>query len=236
MAKDFFDDDLLSTAAGKEGAVEEKDGVPIRPITEASLNRMVRQKQEINSQVVGALKEIEELRRRQEDLEKEKSSLEEMTRRQEEYERGKREIMEKLHRGMMLLEKEEIEATRMAELLAVMRARFKDTLLELRGIEEATWSDANYEAELNKAMVLVEDARSVYKKTLAKIDAEHWDKGGLDKAHSAKLDREVAAELGGKQPFGYWLKMGLGISIPFAVVAVLALAAFALLRFLHAAG
>ena len=213
MAKDFFDDDLLSTAAGKEGAVEEKDGVPIRPITEASLNRMVRQKQEINSQVVGALKEIEELRRRQEDLEKEKSSLEEMTRRQE-----------------------EIEATRMAELLAVMRARFKDTLLELRGIEEATWSDANYEAELNKAMVLVEDARSVYKKTLAKIDAEHWDKGGLDKAHSAKLDREVAAELGGKQPFGYWLKMGLGISIPFAVVAVLALAAFALLRFLHAAG
>jgi hypothetical protein len=230
MAKDFFDDDLTRASTGKEGAVEEKDGVPIRAITEASLNRMVRQKQEISNQVVGALTEIEQLRRRQQDLEKTKSSLEDLTRRQDEYERGKREIMGKIHRGTLLMEKEEVEAVRRAELLSAMRARLKETLAEMSAINEATWSDQSYEAELQKALALVEDAKAVYKKTLAKIDAQNWDTGGLDKAHPSKLDKVVAEDLGGRPGAGYWFKAGLAASVPFAVIVILALVVHALLR------
>lgn len=223
MGTDFFDEDLAQANDLRKENIEEEDGVPVRPISEASLSRMAKQKQELSNQVAGAAQEIELLRKKHEELEKEKGDLEELTGKQEEYEHGKRDIMNKLDRSIILIEKEEVQATNMAGLLSETRARFRDTLSELRKIDEATWSDETFHAELNRAMVLVENARMDYNKALAKIDAASWHKSAAEKTQPPMLE-EV-----GRKPglgFGYWLKVGFAVSLPLIMFLVILFVAY----------
>jgi hypothetical protein len=229
MAKDVFGKEIGGGRAPAHGEVEERDGVPIRPITEASLGRMMRQREEISNQVAVAVKEISQLRSRQDALEKEKSDLEVLAKRQEEYTSTKRDIMDKLDRSIMLMEKEEAQASRMMELLSVMRERFRDTLAELRTINEAGWSDQTYQVELNRAMTVVETARSTYVKGLSKVEAENWQKV----LHGEKLPSVSEASLSalhGEKSFGYWVRVGLAVALPFFLFGLLLLIGWILFR------
>lgn len=199
MSADFFDGDLL-----KNGRVVSSD---------QARERLARQKEDLSGQVAGAVKEIEELRMRQAELEKERSDLEEMARKQEEYERGKRDMMAKLRRSLITLEKEEVQAARMVEIISVIRTKYSDTLVELDRIEESSWTDDNFQMELNKALVLVEDAKSVYRKGMAKIEAASWHKTP-EGAPTADGFADIAQQLGVEKGFGYWLKVGLAVSLP----------------------
>ena len=220
MGTDFFDDDLLKTDSPGPDMIERTEGVPTRPISEASLTRMMKQKEEVIQQVASASQELEQLRMRQETLEKEKADLQELTRRQEDYEKGKGEIVEKLVQSIVMLEKEEIQATRMMELLSMMRSRFKDTLAELKAIDEEKWADDAFAMELNKAVVVVEDARATYRKALAKIDAARWQKPAADGSPENLMDDAMAGPRT-ERSFGYWFKMGWAVSLPIMVLIVI---------------
>ncbi|MFC1462457.1 hypothetical protein ACFLQU_02520 [Verrucomicrobiota bacterium] len=220
MAKDFFDEDLAAAEDSKEGTIEERDGVIIRPITDASIGRMVKQKQELSNQVAGAVTEIERLRKRQEHLEREKQGLVELSKKQEEYEHGKRDIIDKLGRGIVLVEKEQAQAVRMVELLGETRERFRDSLSELQKIEEDLWPDDEYQTELNRALVRVDIAREMYRKALARIDSASWHKSGTEK-RQPDMFTEARRELGEKKGFGYWLMAGLAASLPLIVVVLI---------------
>jgi len=228
MGTDFFDDDLLRTDSAAADPIERTEGVPTRPISDASLTRMMKQKEEVMHQVAGATQEIEQLRLRQEALEKEKTDLQELTRRQEDYEKGKQEIVEKLIQSIVMLEKEETQATRMMELLSMMRTRFKDTLAELKGIDEEKWPDEAFALELNKAIVVVEDARGTYRKALAKIDAARWQKPGPD-GSSQELLGDGYGETAAAKGFAYWFKMGIGLSLPLMIFIAVLFAVYCLL-------
>jgi hypothetical protein len=227
MGTDFFDDDLLRTDNPAADPVERTEGVPTRPISDASLTRMMKQKEEVMQQVAGATQEIEQLRLRQESLEKEKADLQELTHRQEEYEKGKQEMVEKLIQSIVMLEKEETQATRMVELLSVMRSRFKDTLAEIKGIDEEKWPDDTFAMELNKAIVVVEDARSTYRKALAKIDAARWQKSGPDGSSPDFPDGGAGA--GAAKGFACWFKMGVGLTLPLMILAVVLFVVYCIL-------
>ncbi len=213
MARDYFADDLIKTDRTGNPRTDSTDGVPVTPITDASLTRMVRQKEDMKNQAADAAKEIEHLRLKQEQLEKERTDLEQLTRKTDEYERAKRDIIDKLVEGTIVFEKEEVDATRMAELLSVMRTRFKDALDELRTIDEAKWPDGDYQLELNKAMVLVEDAKGVYKKALAKIEAAGWRRHVTDQT-PANILSQMPKPAGETMDFWFWLKAGLAFCLP----------------------
>lgn len=216
--RDFFDDDLTDDV--RDVPPEDEEDISVSgSITEASLTRMARQRKEINQQVAGAVREIEQLRRRQQDLEREKESLEDLTQRQESYASAKREIIENLSRSTIMLQKEEARAVRAAELMSVIRTRFKECLTELQAIDEENWTDEAYREELNRAASLVDEAQKVYDKALAKLDAENWPGTGNAPATAAvaeKLPRSAAERHG----FGYWLKAGLAASLPLIVVLI----------------
>ena len=181
------------------------------------------------TQVADAVKEIETLRMRQAELEKERNDLQDLARRQDEYEATKSEIIATLSESIMHLERDEQQANRYAQLTAVMRERFRDTLEELKGINEAGWSKDAFQTELNKAIVLVEDARSVYRKGMAKIDAENWHQVQEGNAQPDVLAR--SSGLGGvPRRFGFWLKAGLAFSLPTIVIALLVFAVAIVLR------
>lgn len=221
MANDFFDDDLKRNDAGRRESSSAPGGQSSRYSGDPGLSRISRQKEETLSQASVASHEIEQLRLRQELLEKERRELEELSRKQDEYEQGKKEIVEKLVRGVAQLEKEEIQATRMVELLSAMRTRFKDTIAELRTIDETSWTDQNFQMELNKATVVIEDARAVHKKAMAQIEAASWHRAP---ASGEDLDSEGSEAENGRnvRNFKYWFNVGLGVTAP-AIIALVVL-------------
>ncbi len=221
MSTDFFDDDLTGANRLKPNSNnEEKKITPVKIGLTSGSSRMVRQKEELTTQVAGAVSEIELLRRRQELLEKEKTDLEELARKQDEYEKGKRDIMEKLERSIILIDKEAERANQMIELLGIMRGRFEDALVELKRISEDNWSDDNFQIELNGALVLVEDAKKLYVKGLAKIDALSWNKGDGEDG-SAVLKELPRGRGDAEKNLAFWVKMGMGITLPLIVVIVI---------------
>ncbi|MCK5850616.1 MAG: hypothetical protein KAH23_06840 [Kiritimatiellae bacterium] len=230
MAKDFFDDDMLLTNNAHRGGAEEMDGVPVSPITEVSIGKMVKQKEDLSNQVAGAVGELDRLRKRQERLEKEKNDLEDLTRKQNEYEQGKRDVMEKLCRGLVAVEKEHAQALRMVELLSETQARFNDAFSELDEIDEDSWPDDEFQMELNRALVRVDIANDMYRKALARIDSASWHKKAPKKKRS-DLFVEAERELKVKMGFGFWLVAGLAASLPLILVMVLLFAIWLIFNF-----
>ena len=229
MGTDFFDDDLLKTEGAAEEKVDRRDGIAARPISDASLTRMMKQKDEVMHQVASATQEIEHLGMRKENLEREKAELQQLARRQEEYEKGKQEIVEQLFQSLVMLEKEETQAVRMVEILTMMRARFKDALAELKAIEEEKWPQEAFQMELNKAAVVVENARAMYRQALAKIDAARWQKPSAGGSPADVFDESIGGYGAGKD-FGYWFKVGAAISLPLMILATVLFLVYAWLQ------
>jgi len=132
----------------------------------------------------------------------------------------KQEILEKLERTIVTMEREESQAARMVELLSESRARFKSMLDEIRTINEETWGDHNFNDELNRSAALVETARMDYKKVLAKIEAANWRGGISESGQKSALD-EMAFESGGEKEFGYWVKIGFAVTLPLMAAILL---------------
>lgn len=237
--RDFFDDDLHRveeaerrgklasgdvTRVGDEGAVAE--GVPVRSVSDFTLTRMTKHKQELDLKVAGATEELETLRQRQEDLDRQRKDLEDLRKKQDDYAHGKREMTDRLTQSLVTIEKEEIAANRLAELLSATRKRFKAMLGDLQAIDEETWSEDVFRTELNKASTLVDDVRLEYNKSVAKIDAVSNATpaaGGAPGAHPAVIFEEGRHhDEAPEKNFAYWLKVGLAVTLPL-IIALLAL-------------
>ena len=211
MGTDFIDDDLLRNSGAGEA--------------ETSAARLTRQKEQITNKVADTAEEIERLKMRQDELEHEKTSLEELNRKQDEYARSKKNIIENLSRNIILMEKDEVLATRMVELLSASRSRFKDILAEIRDVQEESWSEDSFEEELDKALALIESARMEYSKAIAKVDAESWQKGSAGQAQLSTLEEAGRGSIANKG-FLFWLKVGVAVSLPMAFFILLLIAAY----------
>jgi len=229
---DFFDDDLMKqrdaarrlklgqddSMATVGSNVSSSDEVPVRPVSDFNLTRMAKHKNEVDENVAQAVTELERLRKRQEDLEREKRELEELRRKQEEYERGKREMVERFGQSLVTLEKDELQAERLAELLGQTRKRFREMLNEIQAVNEAIWPEERFGDELNKALTLIEDARMEYNKSMSKVDAI----AGGDKKGSGDHQPVVFENLPHEEekPFGFWIKVGFAVSLPVVICLV----------------
>ena len=239
--RDFFDDDLNRvqeaerraklavgdiTKVDSEGAVAE--GVPIKSVSDFALTRMTKHKQELDHKVAGALEELEKLKMRQEDLDRTRKDLEDLRKRQDDYQHGKQEMMDRLNQSLVTIEKEEIQASRLAEMLNATRKRFKAMLGDLQAIDEEAWPEETIRDELLKAAALVDDVRMEYNKSVSKIDAIGG--GGQAQGGGAghppvifEEGRHIVAEP--EKNFGYWLKVGLAITLPLIIVLLVVAAA-----------
>ena len=240
---DFFDDDLnrvedaerrskLSSKdvmrVGNEGTAAE--GVPVKSVSDFALTRMTKHKQELDLKVSGANEELEKLRKRQEDLDRQRKDLEDLRKKQDDYTHGKREMMDRLTQSLVTIEKEEIAASRLAELLSATRKRFKGMLGEIQAVDEEGWPEEGFRDELNKASTLVEDVRLEYNKSVAKIDAINTAApapGSAPNVHPAVIFEDGRRhDDEPEKNFGYWLKVGLAITLPliitlFALIGVI---------------
>lgn len=226
---DFFDEDLVqrrgavkSTTLGGTEVVGtlKADEFPARPISDLNLTRMARHREEVNTQVASAKLEIERMRRKQTEMEREKHTLEDMLEKQEQYERGKQELIDRLTESIVSLQKIEEHASRQVEICSSTRQRFGEFLDELQRINDAEWTDEVLRDELNKAVVLIDAIRKEFVKAQAGVEAV----GGPAKlfsetsARTVSQDEEGSAQCG----FGAWLKIGFAVSLPLVLAIAVA--------------
>lgn len=127
-------------------------------------------KEEVDWKLEQAREQLLALRRQQDELERQKADLEELRRKQEEYSRGKAEMIDNLTRGLVTLEREQIQAQRLAEICGNTQDAFRDYLEQLQALNDEEWNNANVRSELSKALGIVENSRLEYNRARTKLD------------------------------------------------------------------
>lgn len=173
--------------------------------------------EELQSQVKRAQSELLQLRQRQDQIEKEKQRLEELTRRQEDLERGRNEIADKLSRAIILVQRETEEAQRRLEQLNTIQDSFAEHLRNLEEIDPKGWNGRDLPRELTRALGTVDEARSAYARSHAKIAPVADSESGLP------IDSGAMFPDLGDQGFAYWLRSGLAFTLPLVVLGAIAL-------------
>jgi molecular chaperone GrpE (heat shock protein) len=172
--------------------------------------------EELQDQVQRAQSELMELRKRQDQIEREKLRLEELSRKQDELERGRNEMADKLSRAIVLVQRETEEAQRRLEQLNTIQDNFAEHLRGLEAIDPRSWHGRDLQRELTRSLGVVDEARTAYARSHAKISPEADPEALL--ADSGSLFPDVSG-----QGFLYWLQNGLAFTLPLLVLGIVAL-------------
>jgi hypothetical protein len=150
-ASDFVDSDFQSARATTNPTAETvtATALPNRPPTREEIESMVSEKQI----------KLAELKRAQEELERERAGLEELRRRQLECQTGREEMLQNLTRGIGLIEESELNTRRDADAMARVLTEFRQAVSKVQGINEQAWSKENLNVELTRALTTIENAR-----------------------------------------------------------------------------
>ncbi len=176
--------------------------------------------EELEQQVQKAQAELGELKRRSEQIEKDKARLEELSRRQEDLEDGRTEMIDKLTRAMVVIERETEESQRRLEQLNGIQDSFLTHLRTLEAINPKLWSGSELPKELSKSLSAVDDAKAAHLKLNAKIAAE------IGEEHAAAASGDYDEYYGSEKGFTYWLTAGFAFTLPLMVLAVILVVAF----------
>ncbi len=169
-----------------------------------------------SSQVQRAQEQLLSLQRQQEQVEKQKRELEELGRRQDELQRGRSEMVEKLTRALVVVERETVDAQKRVELLQTIDDSYRQHLMNLERINSKTWETSQVNKELSKALSAVEDSRAEYNKSRPKISLEIPEGG----EHAAGDGFSYEYEATGEKNFLHWLKHGAAFTLPLMLVLV----------------
>src|SRR5438876_1017800 len=116
-------------------------------------------REEVDSKVGETHQKLAELKRIQQELERERAALEETRRRQLEFTTGRQEMVQNLTRGVGLLEEAEFSARRDAEQMAKALVDLREAQNKVQAIHEEGWTKDNLNAELSRALTVIENAR-----------------------------------------------------------------------------
>jgi chromosome segregation ATPase len=187
-------------------------------------------REEVDSKVAEAQQKLTELRRTQEELERQRSALEETRRRQMEFQTGRQEAIQNLTRGLGLLEEAEFGARRDAEQMAKAMADLRDALAKVEAIHQESWTQANFEGELTRALTTLENARMEWNSARLKFPLLS---GQAPEAKTTAPASVPAPSLTASHSFVELCRMGLALTWPLALVALLTAAALCLLLLRH---
>lgn len=173
---------------------------------------------ELGDKVQQVRAELESLKQKQEEIEREKSRLEELKRRQDELDTGRSEMLDKLTRSLVVVQREVEETQKRLEQLHTIYNSFTQHLRQLEAINARAWSSNELPRELSKAISSVEDARAEYIKAQAKISPEP---ASAESSYAGGAEGEYASYE--EHGFLYWLKSGFAFTLPIQVLGAIGL-------------
>ncbi len=178
----------------------------------------------IDSQVQKAQEQLLSLKRQQEQIERQKRELEELSRRQEELEAGRAEMVEKLTRSLVVVERQSTEAAKHVEQLHATGESFASHLHALEGINPKSWPATDLQRELSRALGMVDHARTEFNQQKSRIATEAADGGGSGMSGSDTYDQMFGAET--DHTFLYWLKAGVAFTLPLILLGLAGICIF----------
>ncbi|HZF02388.1 MAG TPA: hypothetical protein VE344_10900 [Methylomirabilota bacterium] len=181
-------------------------------------------REEVDRKVVEAQQKLAELKRAQEDLERERASLEELRRRQLEFQNGRQEMVQNLTRGLGLLEEAEFNARRDSEQMIKTIADFRDAMEKIQNVRDETWTKENFQMELTRALTIVENARMEWNSARLKLSALAGE-AAQQKSETETAPAPVVSPFA-NMSFGELCKFGLAMTWPLLLIALGALGVF----------
>src|SRR3954465_5478549 len=118
-----------------------------------------------------AQEQLLQLKRQQDQIEKQKRELEELSRRQEELERGRSEMLDKLTRSLVVLEREAYDTQKKLEHIRGTRESFGQHMELIEAIDPKSWNPADLHKELSRALSAVDDARAEFSQQRSRLQA-----------------------------------------------------------------
>lgn len=196
----------------------------IRPIEQMlELNEEAMSPEHLDSQVQKAQEQLLQLKRQQDAIEKQKRELEELSRRQEELERGRTEMMDKLTRSLVVLEREAYDTQKKLEQIRATRESFGQHLELIEAIDPKSWNPADLHKELSRALSAVDDARAEFSQQRSRLQATDEAQADVPLPEAAP---DVSDLLHGGRSFGQWLRIGLAFTLPLIAFGFIALLIF----------
>src|SRR5271169_1621140 len=204
---------------------------PFAPPTSANDPLRAPTRDEVDRKVVEAQQKLAELKRAQENLEHERSSLEELRRRQLEFQNGRQEMVHNLTRGLGLLEEAEFNARRDSEQMIKTLADFRGALEKIQNVRDETWTKENFQMELTRALTIVENARMEWNSARLKLPALAGE-SAQKKSESESAPQPMVSPFANLS-FGQLCKIGLAMTWPLLIVALGALEIFVAILLRH---
>ena len=134
-ATEFVDSDFQTAHKGAYASVTSAAA--------AAANRAP-SREEVDSKVGETHQKLAELKRIQEELERERAGLEETRRRQMEFQTGRQETIQNLTRGIGLLQEAEFAARRDAEQMAKTLSEMREALGKVDATNETAWTKGKF--------------------------------------------------------------------------------------------
>lgn len=156
---EFVDDDFQAGRTAGGAAAAKAPATLMFSAPAAADGGRAPTREELDARAGDMQNKLTELKRAQQELERERADLEETRRRQAEFTRGRQEMEQHLTRGVGLLEEAEFAARRDAEQMSKSLADLREALLKIQSIHEETWTKDNLNAELTRALTAIENAR-----------------------------------------------------------------------------
>lgn len=180
-------------------------------------------REEVDTRVTDTQQKLLELKRAQEELERERAALEETRRRQAEFQTGRHEMIHNLTRGLGLLEEAEFTARRDAEQMAKTIADFREVLGKIEAVREETWTKENFNVELTRALTAIENGRMEWNAARLKFPLLTGEKAPGPAAGQPAPSEALPVS---NRSFGELCKLGLALTWPLMLVALAALGVF----------
>jgi predicted RNase H-like nuclease (RuvC/YqgF family) len=186
---------------------------------------------EINIKVQRVEEQLLDLKRQQEEIERQKKELDELSRKQREFDEGRREIVEKLTRGLVLLEREEFEVKRELEQIKIVRDSFAEHLGQTENLNPADWSSEDLPTELTKALARVDQAKTIYSQSRARLMALRQAEEGQTAEDAIPSDLAPESATSYEKSIGAMVREGFFYSaLPLGLVSIFLILAYILLH------
>ena len=180
-------------------------------------------REELDARVTETQQRLVDLKRAQEELERERATLEEARRRRSEFQTGREEMLQHLTRGLGLMEESEFSSRRDAEQMGKTLADLRQALIKVQSVRDETWTQENYNIELTRALTVIDNARMEW--NAARLKWPALDGAGESETSAASSEKRGGVALDSLS-FLQLCKIGFAFTWPIAVVALAALSVF----------
>lgn len=157
-----------------------------------------------------AQSELEEIRRRADQLEREKSEYEILSEKRQRFIDGKADLVEKLNRALARLDRETHNSQVRIEQLQTTKDNFSRQLNVLESLAPESWSRGDLQGELNRAIGCIEDAADEYQRAAHLIRGTSQEAETNPQPHAPQGSQTAVPD----RNFMFWLRAGFAFTLP----------------------